>query len=247
MSTMAVPQRPNGAVAANDVNAWRGQTRVFLQPIAAPSILGLFGFAGATFMVAANMAGWFGNAESLVYIFPFAATFGGLAQFVAGIWGYRARDGIATAMHGMWGSFWLAFGILYTLKAAGALTLPAATFPAFGYWFLVLAVITACGAAAALFENLSLFGVLAALAVGSAFAAIFFLTGITGWKTAAGWVLLASSWLATYTAASMMLEGAAGKVILPLGKPRKAANVPGHHEHLPLEFEVGEPGVRRGQ
>ena len=36
-------------------------TRIFLQPIAAPSILGLFGFAGATFVVASNLAGWWGT------------------------------------------------------------------------------------------------------------------------------------------------------------------------------------------
>src|SRR3954468_14976934 len=89
--------------------------RVFLQPIAAPSILGLFGFAGATFMVAANLAGWYGNTGSGVFLFPFAAVFGGVAQFAAALWGYRARDGIATAMHGMWGSFWMAYGILWLL------------------------------------------------------------------------------------------------------------------------------------
>jgi succinate-acetate transporter protein len=248
MSTMTPSaHRGNGAVAADDLNAWRQQTRVFLQPIAAPSILGLFGFAGATFMVAANMAGWFGTAKSGVYIFPFAATFGGVAQFAAALWSYRARDGIATAMHGMWGSFWLAYGILWGLQAVGDLTLPPATFPAFGFWFIVLAVITLCGAIAAAFENLSLFCVLATLAAGSALAAVFFLEGGEGWKTAAGWVLLVSSWLATYTAFAMMLEGAAGKVILPLGHLRKDANIPGHREHLPLEFQLGEPGVRHGQ
>lgn len=247
MSSTAVPQRSNGALGAHDASAWEAQTRVFLQPVAAPSILGLFGFAGATFMVAANMAGWYGDAKSGLYIFPFAAMFGGLAQFVAGVWAYRARDGIATAMHGMWGSFWLAYGLLWGLQAVGALTLPAGTFPAFGYWFLVLAAITACGAIAAAFENLSLFSVLAVLAVGSAFAAIYFLTGTSGWKTASGWVLLASSWLAAYTALAMMLEGAAGKVILPLGHLSKRANIPGHHEHIPLQFALGEPGVRQGQ
>src|SRR5579875_3673043 len=249
MSTMPATQRPtsNGAISPDDPAAWRSQTRVFLQPIAAPSILGLFGFAGATFMVAANLAGWYGRATSDVYIFPFAAVFGGPAPFLAGMWGFRARDGIATAMHGMWGSFWIAFGILWALQAVGDLKLPAAAFPAFGYWFLVLAAITACGAAAAAFENLSLFSVLAVLAVGSAFAAVFFLTGIEGWKTAAGWVLLASSWLAAYTATAMMLEGAAGKVVLPLGHLAKRANIPGHHEHIPLQFTLGEPGVRQGQ
>ena len=248
MSTVAAStHRSNGHVAADDPEAWRAQTRVFLQPVAAPSILGLFGFAGATFMVAANMAGWYGGTESGVYIFPFAATFGGLAQFVAGVWAYRARDGIATAMHGMWGAFWLAYGLLWGLKAVGAITLPAGTFPEFGYWFLVLGAITACGAIAAAFENLSLFAVLATLAVGSALAAVFFLAGGEGWKEASGWVLLASAWLAAYTAFAMMLEGAAGKVILPLGHLTKRANLPGHHEHVPLQFELGEPGVRRGQ
>jgi len=31
---------------------------------------------------------------------------------MAGMWAYRARDAVATAMHGMWGSFWIAYGIL---------------------------------------------------------------------------------------------------------------------------------------
>lgn len=250
MSAEAPVQRvgnANGALADNDVGAWRANTRVFLQPIAAPSILGLFGFAGATFMVAANMAGWFGTATSAIYIFPFAAIFGGVAQFIAGLWGYRARDGIATAMHGMWGSFWIAYGILWGLAAAGTITLPAGQFIPFGYWFIVLATLTMFGAIAAAFENLGLCSVLAVLSGGSALAAVFFLTGVHGWETAAGWVLLVSSWLASYTAFAMMLEGAAGRVILPLGALKKDANVPGHHEHVPLQFASGEPGVRQGQ
>ncbi|HWF08319.1 MAG TPA: hypothetical protein VG297_07635, partial [Bryobacteraceae bacterium] len=36
------------------------ESRMILQPIAAPSILGLYGLAGATFMVAAHTAQWFG-------------------------------------------------------------------------------------------------------------------------------------------------------------------------------------------
>jgi succinate-acetate transporter protein len=59
--------------------------QIYLQPIAAPSILGLYGLAGATFMVAAHMAHWFGDSTSL-YLFAFAAMFGGLAQFLARMW-----------------------------------------------------------------------------------------------------------------------------------------------------------------
>lgn len=243
----------NGGATANELTDWRRQTRVFLQPIAPPSILGLFGFAAATFIVATHLAGWYGSTDTPLYLAPFCATFGGLAQFLAGMWAYRARDGLATAMHGMWGSFWIAFGILFTLVATGAVTFDSnVAFDAFGYWFFALAVITACGAIAALAENLGLVSVLTTLAVGAAFVAIGYVTDATpaagqGWLEAGGWVLFASSVLATYTAAAMMLEGTFGRVVLPLGKPVKRANVPGEIVTRAIEYEHAEPGVRQGQ
>ncbi len=253
MSVTAASSRPattseraarNGSAAAE----WRNSTRIFLQPIAAPSILGLFGFAAATFIVAANLAGWYGSPHSPQYLFPFAATFGGVAQLAAGLWAYRARDGLATAMHGMWGSFWIAYGILFLLAAVGVLTIPATgTFPELGYWFLALGALTASGALASTGESIGLFGVLSTLSVGSIFLAIRYLTGIHGWQTAGGWVLIASSWLAWYTATAMMLESTFGRILLPLGKLRRAANVPGESFTVPIEFERGEPGVRHGQ
>src|SRR5919199_1701985 len=115
----------------------RSPARVVLQPIAAPSILGLYGFAGSTFIVAANLAHWYGTPETPLFLFPFAAFFGGLAQFLAGMWSYRARDAIATAMHGMWGAFWMGWGLYQLLAALG--TLPPVTAPqdtAFGFWFI---------------------------------------------------------------------------------------------------------------
>src|SRR5690349_4356365 len=115
MSTTA--HRAGNGAATGDAHdgVWEERTRVFLQPVAAPSILGLFGFAGATFMVAAYLAGWYGGATTNEYLFPFAAMFGGVAQFTAAMWSYRARDGLATAMHGMWGAFWMAYGLLFLL------------------------------------------------------------------------------------------------------------------------------------
>jgi succinate-acetate transporter protein len=245
MATAA--SRHNGGTRTLDHREWVDHTRVFLQPIAAPSILGLFGFAGATFMVAAHRAGWYGDANSNTYLFPFAATFGGLAQFLAGMWAFRARDGVATAMHGMWGSFWLAFGVLYLLGATGTIVLPTGVFPELGYWFLVLAVITGFETIAALGENLGITAVLATLTVGSAFAAVYFLLGGAGWETAAGWVLVASAFIAAYVAGAMMIAGAWGRTILPLGEYRKSANVPGGRPIRTLEYELGEPGVRHGQ
>jgi hypothetical protein len=244
----------HGAHTAHQTNGstrhaeWLDHTRVFLQPIAAPSILGLFGFAGATFMVAANMAGWYGTPTSAQYLFPFAAAFGGVAQFAAGLWAFRARDGLATAMHGMWGSFWIAYGVLYLLGAVGAITVPASgSFTELGYWFLVLAVITGFGTIAALGENLAITSVLGTLAAGSAFAAVHFLTGGATWETVAGWVFIASAILATYTAGAMMIAGTWGRTILPVGMYRRDANVPGRRPIDALQYEFGEPGVKQGQ
>jgi uncharacterized protein len=243
-----IESRPAQVVPNGTGDAWRANARVMLQPVAAPSILGLFGFAAATFIVAAHIAGWYGNATSPQYLFPFAAFFGGVAQFMAGMWSYRARDGLATAMHGMWGSFWMAYGLLFLLNAVGALTIPATgAFPELGYWFLTLCAITAAGALASLAETLGLTAVLTTLSVGSGLLAVGYLTGGSSWLTAGGWVLIASAVCAFYTASALMLEGTWGRVVLPLGKLRKAANLPGGRITDPIEYAAGEPGVRHGQ
>jgi succinate-acetate transporter protein len=239
--------RHDGEVTA-ELGAWKGATRIFLQPLAAPSILGLFGFAGATFMVAAHQAQWFGNPHSPTFLFPFAAMFGGLAQFLAGMWAYKVRDAVATAAHGTWGAFWLGYGILQLLAANGTIVLPTnGKFVELGYWFLVLAGITTSTAIAALGENLGIFLVLSTLAAGSAFSAIGFLTTGTTWEQVGGWVFIASAWIAWYVGTAMLLASAWGRVVLPLGKFERRANVPGSRFTQPIEFEYGEPGVRQGQ
>ncbi len=137
--------------------SWNERSRIVLSPVAAPSILGLFGFAGATFMVASLLAGWWGSpATASPVIAPFALFFGVLAQLLAGMWSYRARDGVATAMHGTWGSFWLGWGLLVLLTAGGILPTSVLTSRAFGFWFIVLAVVTTFGALAALGDSLGL-------------------------------------------------------------------------------------------
>ena len=160
-----------------------------MQPIAAPSVLGWFGFAGATFIVAAWMAGWYGSANTPDFLFPFAAVFGGLAQFLAAMWSYRARDVLATAMHGTWGSFWMGYGLLWAFFATGTLTQPSGAFTGLGYWFVALAVITASGAVAAIARNLSLFGILTALTAGAALAAVGYLSDSSTTVQIAGYFL----------------------------------------------------------
>lgn len=88
---------------------------VFLKPIAAPAALGLASFAGSTWIVASYIARWWGGPNSPTIFFPFVALWGGLGQFIAGFYGYAARDVLVTVMHVLWGSFWMSIGLLYLL------------------------------------------------------------------------------------------------------------------------------------
>jgi uncharacterized protein len=229
---------------------WDGiPARIFLQPVAAPSVLGLFGFAGATFMVSANLAGWFGSTTSSpLFLFPFAAIFGGVAQFTAGIWAYRARDALATAMHGTWGSFWIAYGFLWWLIANHTITPPTgSTNVPLGYWFIVLAAITLSGTIASMAESGALFSVLGTLTAGSVLLAISYLIGSSTLLAWGAWVLIVSACLAWYTATAMMLTATTGRTVLPMFKRSREHNVPGGHPLVPVQYAEGEPGIKMGQ
>lgn len=215
--------------------------RIYLQPITAPSILGLYGFAGATFMVAAHMAHWYGTAQTDLYVAPLAVMFGGVAQFTAGMWAFKARDGVATAMHGMWGSFWIAWGLLQLAFLNGKLTEPTGAFPELGYWFIILAAITWIGTWGAAAESRVVASVLGFLAAGSTVAAISSLSGSGGGMVVAGYLFIISAILAFYAGSGLMLENAYKRPVLPMGKPRLAREAP---VVMPGR---GEPGVIRGQ
>jgi succinate-acetate transporter protein len=234
------------STAGRDVSFWRSHTQISLQPISAPSILGLFGFAAATFMVGANLAGWFGTDASPLVLFPFAMVAGGLAQFLAGMWSFRARDGVATGMHGMWGSFWIAYGVYYLLVAVRVLPAPLVS-PivqvTLGQWFIVMAAITWVGALAALAQNVALAAALAVLAAGSTLLAIAWTAAISVLVPIAGIVMAASAVIAFYTASAMMLQGSYGHTVLPMGRRRVVGAVPAQ----PIQYELGDPGVRVGQ
>jgi succinate-acetate transporter protein len=214
---------------------------IFLQPIAAPSVLGLYGFAGATFMVAGHMAHWFGGTLTDEYLAAFAAVFGGVAQFTAGMWGFKARDAIATAMHGTWGSFWIAYGLLQLAFMAKVLMKPTGAFQALRFWFIVLAVTTWMGMWAATAENKLVAVVLGFLAAGSTVAIFGEMTGTEWIKILAGYLFIASAIVAWYTASAMMLESAFHRPVLGLGKTARAKQAPS------LMPGKGEPGVIRGQ
>lgn len=238
----------NTADERSDAERWGERARIVLTPVAAPSILGLFGFFAATLLVGTHMAGWWGNAASPILVFPFALMLGGVAQFLAGMWAYKARDGLATAMHGIWGGFWLAFGLYQLLVTTHSL--PPVITPkdvAFGFWFIPMACITGFGALASVARHLGMFLVLGPLATGSGFAAAGFIAGAQWCLVVGGWLFVVAAAAALYSAGAMMLREAYGRTILPTGELKASANIPGREPAEPVEYEGGMPGSRAGQ
>lgn len=242
---------PTNGHSRTEFDFWRDHTQITLSPVAAPSILGLYGFAVSTFMVSANLAGWYGNDTTTpLILFPFALAFGGVAQLLAAMWSYRARDGLATGIHGAWGSFWIGYGLYHLLIAFGVLPGPASdptAAVAFGFWFIGLAALTWVGAVAALAENIAISLVLLTLAAGSTLLAIGLIVPISALETLGAVVLVASAVLAWYTASAMVLESTFKRVVLPMGTRGTHPNVPGEAPRNPIEYERGEPGVKIGQ
>jgi len=247
MSTGVRPTTGSTNGVSGELNEWRDHARVFLQPIAAPSILGLYGFAAGTFMVTANLVGWYGNAMSPLLIFPFAVAAGGIAQGAAALFAYKARDALATAIHGIWAAFWLGYGVLNIMVALKLIpaAAPGAAVPELGYWFFALAAITLVGMVASLAESLALTSVLAPLWVGAALLGVFYIEGGTGWEKVGGYVTMASAFTAFYAASAMMLAATFGRAVLPVGKYRRES--PGDRLTYPIQFALGEPGVKQGQ
>ncbi|KAI9375940.1 GPR1/FUN34/yaaH family-domain-containing protein [Aspergillus egyptiacus] len=221
---------------------------IFLQPIAAPAALGLAGFAGSTFITASYIARWWGNEESPTIFFPFVAFWGGLGQFLAGFFGFAARDTLITVIHVLWGSFWMSIGLLYLLVATGALPPHPVDehFPELASWMIVLAFFTWSGAIASTARDLVLTAVLTTLAIGTTIACCLFAYGSgvgTGMKAAAYfWII--SAILAWWRVTVYLVEEAFGSASIlrffPIFRTgfekRKPLVVPG----------FGEPGVKRG-
>lgn len=218
------------------------EAQVFLQPIAAPSILGLFALAGSTFIMGAWMAGWYGSATSPYLVAPFVGIFGGLAQFFAGMWAFRARDGLASAIHGTWGSFFIGYGLLSVMLLVQPQLRPVGVaFPELGIYFVVVAVITWVATLAAMAQNKVLTTILTLLSAASTFAAFAFLSGALWAEVVAGYLMLFGSICACYEATAQVLKEVYGHEILKVGLTARMAQGP------PIMVGTGEPGVIHGQ
>jgi succinate-acetate transporter protein len=218
----------------------RPQSRIFLQPIAAPAVLGYFALGSALIIYGSWFAEGWGTEKDPSSFFPFLLLFGGVGQLAAALWSYRARAAVAAALHGSWAAFWLGLALIYLLATVHTITVPARgeEWQSLGQWLIYMSVVTWTTALAALRRSPVGFVAQATLGSGAAVGAAALLLGSAGWEQVAGWLFVAAAAFSFYVGAALMLDSVYGKVALPVF-------LRGQTE--PVQYELGDPGVKVGQ
>jgi len=83
-----------------------------------PGALGLGGFALSTFILNIVNAGLV-DAGTIGIVMPIAMLYGGLAQFMAGMWDVRRGDIFGATCFSSFGAFWMGLALFFFFKLAG--------------------------------------------------------------------------------------------------------------------------------
>jgi succinate-acetate transporter protein len=194
-------------------------------PLADPAPLGLGGFALTTFAFSIANAGIIPE-DSIRLFIPLAIFYGGLAQFVAGLFEFRNKNLFGATGFASYGAFWMALGTVELLVRQFGVAEPIIGYPV-GWFFVCWAIFTAImwlgswGVHAALGITFTLllatFILLAAAVLISSppNPAILHIAGYVGIVTAiAAWYIVAAD----------VLNWTYGRTILPLGPAAGSAS-----------------------
>ena len=182
-----------------------------------PAPLGLCGFALTTFVLGTVGAGWFPPASASVVV-ALALFYGGVAQFMAGMWEFRAGNTFGATAFSSFGAFWLSYAMIF-IPGTGildALTKSNALHPALGIYFLAWGIFTFLlflGSFRLTLAHMALFGFLTltflVLALGELLVASSL--GVLG-----GYLAIITALIAWYIALSSVLSASNGIFSLPL-------------------------------
>ena len=184
-----------------------------------PGPLGLAAFALTTFTLSLFNAGLAPEAlEPLVL--PLALFYGGLAQFLAGMWEFRKANTFGATAFASYGAFWLAFAayvqfIEPEMLASGVTEAQVMT--ATGIFLVGWAIFTLYMLFASLRTTGALVGVFATLFLTFTLLAVGDLTGVVAVATAGGFVGLLSALIAWYASAAVVTNATWGRTVLPVG------------------------------
>ena len=184
--------------------------------VADPAPLGLAAFALTTFVLSAHNAGLFGTVASTIVI-GLAIFYGGLAQFMAGMWSFRRGNTFTSTAFTTYGSFWLALGTYLVLITAGKVkTEDIAT--SLGWFLLAFAIFNSYMLVWSTRVNTAVFGVFLTLEATEILLFLGFFSGSDTLIKAGGYMGLITAAVAWYTSAADVITAMAGRPVLPVGR-----------------------------
>ena len=187
--------------------------------VADPLPLGLAGFASATFTISAVFAGWFAIGNVVLAI-PVALVFGGIGQFLAGMWAFRRGNVLAATAFGAFGAFNTSWALLEWLTLAKVLPSSASGGdPAYvtGIFVLTFCLIAFYLGVAAVGENRMIAVILFLLALTYLCDGIGVMMGGTNvLLVIGGYVGMITSLLAFYLSAAIVINSAQKRATLPV-------------------------------
>ena len=199
--------------ARMDPSAAPAEVSFIPSKLADPGPLGLAAFALTTFVLSFFNAGLVSDkAEPIVFGLTFA--YGGLAQFLAGMWEFRTGNTFGAVAFSSFGAFWLSFWAYVQfyadkIPAADAGHVVGLYLIAWGIFttYMFVASLRTTAAVATVFGLLAL--TFFALGIGEAGAH----TGIT---KLGGWLGLATALVAWYASFAGVTNATFGRVVLPV-------------------------------
>jgi succinate-acetate transporter protein len=163
--------------------------------IADPAPLGLAAFAMTTFVLSCFNAGFI-DVKLEAVVLPLALFYGGLAQFLAGMWEFRKGNTFGALAFTSFGSFWLSFAAFVQFVAP---QLPAASaHQAVGLYLLAWTIFTAYMTIASMRVSRVVLSVFAALTLTFAALSIGEFASSTGMAKLGGLLGLVTAALAWY-------------------------------------------------
>ncbi|WP_376795497.1 acetate uptake transporter [Thermogemmatispora sp.] len=177
--------------------------------VANPAPLGLAAFALTTFVLSVVNAGLV-SSNGINDVLGLALFYGGLAQFLAGMWEFRNRNTLGATAFSTYGAFWLAFGFTVWQKLL-------VTGPILGWFMLAWGLITLLFFLSALRTDLALMAVLFFLFLTFVVLGIAEFSGNSVITNVAGWLGIVTALLAWYRSWAGILESGQGPFRLPVG------------------------------
>jgi succinate-acetate transporter protein len=177
--------------------------------------LGLGGFALSTFVLNVVNAGLV-SAATIGIVMPVAMLYGGLAQFMAGMWDVRRGDTFGATCFSSYGAFWMGLATFFFFRLAGVQAF--VDVPAAGIAVILIAwgLFTAYATIASLKKPRVITWVFVTLTI------LFFLLAIGEFvpvvHTIAGYEGMLCALIAWYASAAILINDTHGRTLLPMGE-----------------------------